>query len=351
MNARFTNSLVKSSFLVAAVAVALTGCGGSGANTGSTGAKLAASYSLEIVEGPAGSSNFSLEKISPGGMVAGTYSNGTAYIAFTYSSGVRTDRTPTNASCDLTSVSDTGTLEGQDSLSVLPYSTAGAGYHLLQQPANVLNGWNSGRDTSGNAFLTFNHTNGHKVAMRESGGAFTPLSVAGATDVGFGNVSPSGYAIGYAYFPADFGYYIFTPGATTGVKTLSSINTSDISSVNAINDSGTIGGSVKNGSGSDGFVSISGQIHTFAGLGGQNCYVNALNNANIGVGASNVLNSPDHAFGWTSSDGIVDLNTRIPSTPGFTAAYANGIDTSGRIIGAGFLNGKQVGFIMTPVNP
>ena len=250
MNPRFTNSLVKSSILVAAVAVALTGCGGSGAGTGGNIAtKLAASYTVEIVQGPSGSSDFGFKKMNPSGVIGGEYFDGTTNIAFTYKDGVRTDATPVTEYCTISigSVSDSGTVEGKYSKNGAdhPYSTTGAGFHDLTPAGSFVGGSNVGRDVNGVAYVAVYDSNNVRSSFRESNGVFTPITIAGATSVGLWAASQSGHVIAFSQTGNTREEYLFAPGQTTGNKILEGIPGISITAINnngAYVGSQTVGG-------------------------------------------------------------------------------------------------------------
>jgi hypothetical protein len=351
MNARFTNKLVKSSILVAAVAVALTGCGGSGANAGGNVAtNLAATYTLEIVEGPSGS-GLELRHVSPNGTAAGEYSIGNVGVCFTYKNGVRMDKTPVDKDCSISAVADDGSIEGEydNGPEDVPFSTAGGTFHDISMPGGSVSGWGAGRDTNGNGYYSFDDSNNNTSAFRETAGVLTPLTVAGATNVGLSRTSPNGTVAGWANGGGTNGFYLFATGSNVGTKILDG---DGVNGIYAINDSGTVAGSKPESGSNLPFVKIGGQLHTLPSPGKDYSAVYGLNAGNIAVGYLGILaNNNFRAFGWTETDGTVDLNTRIPSTPGFIATIAHGVDRSGRIVGTGQLNGKSVGFILTPVNP
>jgi hypothetical protein len=54
-----------------------------------------------------------------------------------------------------------------------------------------------------------------------------------------------------------------------------------------------------------------------------------------------------HAFAWTQSGGMKDLNTLI-SSPGWVLLEARAINAKGQIAGLGTLNGVARGFVLTP---
>jgi probable HAF family extracellular repeat protein len=52
-------------------------------------------------------------------------------------------------------------------------------------------------------------------------------------------------------------------------------------------------------------------------LGGGTSLATAINNNGVVVGHSTLINGGTHAFRWTQSDGMVDLNSLLPSGSGW----------------------------------
>lgn len=345
MNAKFKNS----SLLVVALATTLAGCGGAGApSTAIIETQLAQSYTVKLVESPVPGTSIDFRFVSPNGTIAGEYGDGNNHtICFTYKNGVRKDRTPHDGEYAISGVTDSGTIEGEyfNGSEDMPYTTAG-GLHVLQLPPNI-SGWCAGRDANGNGYVTFEDSNNVNTAYREVGGVFTPLTIVGATSIGLSRTSSGGNVVGWANGGGVDGFYLFAPNTTNGVKIL---NKGEVASVQAVNDLGTVGGYRSEGGSQLAFVQLNGQLQTLPNLGGTYCATNGINAGNIAVGYSGATpGGPYVAFGWTEAQGTVDLNTRIPATPGLSLQIAHGVDNLGRIIGRGSLNGKQVGFILTPV--
>ena len=78
-----------------------------------------------------------------------------------------------------------------------------------------------------------------------------------------------------------------------------------------------------------------------------------INDAGQVVGASDGDFSKSHAFLWTGSDGMQDLNALIdpldPLRAVTTLSQAFGINNAGQIVGSGFINGKDHAYLLTPV--
>jgi hypothetical protein len=51
---------------------------------------------------------------------------------------------------------------------------------------------------------------------------------------------------------------------------------------------------------------------------------------------------------YTRSEGIIDLNTRIPNAAGWSLAVATAINDLGEVSGFGQHNGQEHGFLLWP---
>jgi probable HAF family extracellular repeat protein len=84
-------------------------------------------------------------------------------------------------------------------------------------------------------------------------------------------------------------------------------------------------------------------------LGGYASFATAINDSGAVVGWSYLADQyTQHAFVWTNSGGIQDLNSLIPSNSGWVLNFATAINASGEIVGNGILNGFFHGFLLTP---
>jgi probable HAF family extracellular repeat protein len=74
-----------------------------------------------------------------------------------------------------------------------------------------------------------------------------------------------------------------------------------------------------------------------------------INNAGQVVGASD-FSGRLHAFVWSPSTGMLDLNSLIPANSGWVLEFAYAINDLGQIVGYGTLNGQQTpeAFLLTP---
>jgi probable HAF family extracellular repeat protein len=96
------------------------------------------------------------------------------------------------------------------------------------------------------------------------------------------------------------------------------------------------------------FLFTDGKIHDLQTLqGGHRSAAYGINNRGDIVGMSDDAKGSSRAI--VVSSGIMqDLNDLIPSGSGWVLTEARGINEAGRIVGVGWLNGQQRGFLLTP---
>ena len=91
-------------------------------------------------------------------------------------------------------------------------------------------------------------------------------------------------------------------------------------------------------------------MHDLGALGGSWAEGDAINNSDQIVGYSDTSGSSNpHAFRWTSSTGMVDLNTLIDPRNGWVLNFASGINDAGQICGGGTIGGQSHAFLLTPI--
>jgi len=74
-----------------------------------------------------------------------------------------------------------------------------------------------------------------------------------------------------------------------------------------------------------------------------------INNVGQVVGNSSPQGAnPGHAFVWSQSTGMLDLNNLIPANSGWLLIQATAINDQGQIVGFGTLNGQSEAFLLTP---
>jgi probable HAF family extracellular repeat protein len=75
-----------------------------------------------------------------------------------------------------------------------------------------------------------------------------------------------------------------------------------------------------------------------------------INLDDVVVGYGNISDNAPHAMVWTSTDGMRDLNSLIPSGSGWVLINANAINASGQITGYGTKGGHNHAFLLTPTS-
>ena len=88
-------------------------------------------------------------------------------------------------------------------------------------------------------------------------------------------------------------------------------------------------------------------IRDLGTLGGNYSSASSINNSGQIVGSAETTTRDDYAILYSGGQ-MQDLNTLIPAGSGWTLHVATEINTSGQIIGYGFLNGKRRSFLATP---
>jgi probable HAF family extracellular repeat protein len=91
-----------------------------------------------------------------------------------------------------------------------------------------------------------------------------------------------------------------------------------------------------------------GNMRDLGTLGGESALAYAINDYGVVVGFSNVASGDQHAFEYSGRQ-MLDLNN-LTSDPSWTLQSANGINSSGQIVGYGIHNGQGPrAFLFTPV--
>jgi len=195
------------------------------------------------------------------------------------------------------------------------------------------------------AFLWSKATGMQGLASLQGGGG----SVAQAINR-FGQVV--GYAPDLAHTPS----YAFIWSKTTGkAKNLGKLPGYDSSFAYAINDLGQVaGGSQCLNCSLSGHATLwsktKGSMLDLGVLpGAPDSFAFGLNNVGQVVGVSDYSATNElHAFVWSPSTGMLDLNNLIPANSGWVLQLANAINDKGQIVGYGTLNGQTEAFLLTP---
>ncbi len=132
-------------------------------------------------------------------------------------------------------------------------------------------------------------------------------------------------------------------------------NTPDNGSILKLNNSGQGGGNVGAGQVVPAIWDITTPVPTsklvplLPGCDGGTVY--GLNDAGWAVGYCSESGNPNSSYPFVyDGSKTTDLNTLI-SAPGWVLEVANAINTSGQIVGTGYLNGTATSFLLTPSQP
>jgi probable HAF family extracellular repeat protein len=87
-------------------------------------------------------------------------------------------------------------------------------------------------------------------------------------------------------------------------------------------------------------------IGTFAG--GTTSFAGFINDAGEVLGESTISGGDTHAFIWTTTTGLQDLNNLIPPNSGWDLNHASAMNAAGDIVGFGTINGAIHGFLLKP---
>ena len=183
------------------------------------------------------------------------------------------------------------------------------------------------------------------VAFLYSGGSITSLgSLGGQSSVGYG-INNSGQVTGVAE----------TASHLNNIFLYSAGNMQDVGHQgvgSAINDSGEITGELTGGGLAHAFLYSAGVMTDLGTLGGLISSGRSINKAGQIVGESSSSSSNKyafHAFLYTATSGMIDLNSLLPSGSGWTLTDARGINDAGQITGIGTnAAGQSHAYLLSP---
>jgi probable HAF family extracellular repeat protein len=166
------------------------------------------------------------------------------------------------------------------------------------------------------------------------------------------DINESQQVVGIAYFnEKGTKYHAFQWSKAAGWKDLGTLTGGTNSYAVWINTSGVIVGdstSTKYPKGVVVYWDSSGK-HSIGTLpGGTYSAPGFISDAGEILGDSTVTGGADHAFIWTKSKGMQDLNNVISKNSGWVLHHASSIDNSGQIVGYGTINGVNHPFLLTP---
>ena len=78
---------------------------------------------------------------------------------------------------------------------------------------------------------------------------------------------------------------------------------------------------------------------------------NAISSAGVVVGVSGTSGGSSHAFRWSKSGGLRDLNDLIPARSDWVLDSAEAVNDMGQIVGNGLFKGNHHAFLLTPLPP
>ena len=73
-----------------------------------------------------------------------------------------------------------------------------------------------------------------------------------------------------------------------------------------------------------------------------------VNESGVIVGYGDLANGTTHAFVYTDTDGLLDLNHLVSPDSGWVITAANGLNDAGFIVGTGLINGQEHAVLLTP---
>ena len=168
------------------------------------------------------------------------------------------------------------------------------------------------------------------------------------------DINDNGYIVGesvFGYGPPFTSHGFLWNGST--MKDLGTLLGGVTSLANSINTAGVVVGQ-SDGTRTGGhwhavLWNTAGKIRDLGVIRGGNYSIAfSVNDDNVVVGYGNLSNNAAHAMVWTSTGGMKDLNSLIPSTSGWVLINANAINNVGQITGYGTKRGHNHAFLLTP---
>jgi len=166
-------------------------------------------------------------------------------------------------------------------------------------------------------------------------------------------INDNGHIVGesvFTYGPPFKSHAFLWNGST--MKDIGTLSGGITSMANAINASGVIVGQ-SDGSATGGhwhavMWNTANAIKDLGVLkGGTYSVAFGVNDFNVVVGYGNISTNAPHAMVWTSTGGMKDLNSLIPTNSGWVLINANAINNVGQITGYGNRNGHNHAFLLT----
>lgn len=157
--------------------------------------------------------------------------------------------------------------------------------------------------------------------------------------------------VGNAYFNNTV-YHAFFWSKTPGWKDLGTLPGGTVSLADWINNNGISVGQSNSTTFPNGVATAwdqTGKIHTIGTLpGGTTSYAGYISDANVILGESTIASGDTHAFLWSQTKGMQDLNDLIPPNSGWVINHVSAMNSAGQIVGFGTINGEIHAFLLTP---
>lgn len=124
-----------------------------------------------------------------------------------------------------------------------------------------------------------------------------------------------------------------------------------------ITDSGTVVGTYSTNASAQAYLLANGNVNHIGTLGGPRSAPLDLNDFGYVVGYANTTNQTfpgfyvSAAFVYNPAEGILNLNSLIPTNSGWTLTEASGINNRGEIVANGKLNGASRSALLSPLPP
>jgi probable HAF family extracellular repeat protein len=217
-------------------------------------------------------------------------------------------------------------------LGALPGASDSRGYAINN--SGEVTGSSYIADGSAHAFL-YNGT-----TMQDLG------SLGGDFSTGYG-INDSGEVTGYSTNADGFNRAFLYDGTT--MRDLGTLG-GDSSQGISINNSGMVTGNSDTADGSEHVFLYDGTtLQDLGTLGGSYGTGLGVNSSGTVVGYSATADGQQDAFIYTAATGMVDLNSLISPTSGWTLTSAVAINDSGQIVGNGLFDGNPAAILLTPV--
>jgi probable HAF family extracellular repeat protein len=221
------------------------------------------------------------------------------------------------------------------------YWFSSAGLQLIDPPAGATMTLGWGINDAGTVAGYTNTTSGFRAFFREPSLPLQLLPTLGSTTLGFA-VNDNGQVAGMSVTAANVQHaFRWTPDGTPAgtMEDLGELALNKASIANAIDAGGDVVGRA---------LTAANQFHAFRystsmvdidTIGSTSSNALAVN-GRFTVGTFTAADGA-RAFVHTATDGMIDLNTRIPADSGWILRTATGVNDKGQIVGMGTLNGVQ----------